>query len=129
MFKGEATFWWEIVEWLLPANGEEPILWDAFVEAFYDKYFPESVRDQKEGEFLALDQGSMFVAAYKTKFIELARFAPHIVINEPTRARKFLWGLKLGICTWLVSFLLKQYFDVVNQALVVEQDNGDFRKV
>lgn len=77
-----------------------------FVEAFYEKHFPKSVLHQKEVEFLALDQESMSMAAYEAKFKKLARFSPHIVIDEPARACKFLQGLRLGIRTRLAPFLL-----------------------
>lgn len=94
------------MEQLLLVNGEEPILWEAFQEAFYEKYFPESVRHQKKAEFFSLTQGSIFVAVYKAKFTELAHFAPHIIIDEPTLARKFLRGLRPRIRTRLIPFLL-----------------------
>ena len=42
------------------------------------KYFPDSVRQQKIGEFIHLEQGNMTVAHYEDKFIELSRFAPHL---------------------------------------------------
>lgn len=105
MLEGEATFWWERVERLLLVGGEEPVLWKVFLEVFYEKNFPVSVRHQKEAEFLELIHGNMFVAAYKAKFIELARFTPHIA-DEPTRARNFLRGLSLEIRTRLMPFLL-----------------------
>lgn len=63
---------------------------DAFVEAFYEKYFPESVRHKKEVKFLTLDHESLSMAAYGAKFTELAHLALYIVIDEPTRASKFL---------------------------------------
>lgn len=129
MIEDEATFWSEMVERLLSANGEEMILWGTFVEAFYEKYFYELVRDQKEVEFLALTQGSLYVAAYEARFTELSRFVPHITTDELIRAHKFLRDLRLGIRTWLVPFLLMQYADVVNRALVVELDNDDYKRV
>lgn len=83
-----------MVERLLLANDEKLVLWEALSEAFYEKYFSESVRHQKETEFLEFTQESMSLAAYEAKFTELACFAPHIVIDETTRAHKFLRGLR-----------------------------------
>lgn len=120
MFEGEASFWWEIVELLLSVNGEETILWDTFVVAFYKKYFLESVRHQKEAEFIDLEQGSMTVASYWAKFTELACFAPYMITNKPARVSKVQRGLKQGICIRLAYFLLIQYFDIINRALVIE---------
>lgn len=98
------------------------------MDVFYEKYFHMSVR-QKETEFLDLVQGNGTVAAYEAKFTEFARFAPYIVANEPTRARKFLRGLRPNIRTRLRPFLLTQHSDVVNRALVVKQDTDDYQKV
>lgn len=38
---------------------------------------------------------------YKTKFTDLARFAPHLVENEARKAYKFEHGLRDGIRTTL----------------------------
>ena len=40
---------------------QRPIIWSQFREAFY-KYFPDSVRRQKVGEFVCLEQGNLTVA-------------------------------------------------------------------
>lgn len=60
------------------------------------------------------------MAAYEAKVTELARFAPYILADELIRAWKFLQGLRPNIRTRLTTFLLTQYSEVVNQALVVE---------
>ena len=58
------------------------------------KYFPNSVRRQKMGEFIRLKQGNMTVAQYEVKFTELSRFAPHLITTEVDKAMKFQDGLK-----------------------------------
>lgn len=82
---------------------------------------------QKEVEYLNRVQGNELMAAYEAKFIELARFAPHIIANELTRARKFLCGLRPSIHTKLTPFMLTKYSNIINRALVVE-NNENFRK-
>lgn len=59
------------------------------MKAFYEKYFPESLRDKKEGEFLTLEQGSTTMDKYEAKFTELSRFAPHMVADAVMKAKKF----------------------------------------
>lgn len=86
-------------------GGDESISCEAFLEIFYEKYFPMLARHQKEAKFLKLIQGNWTVTAYEAKFTELARFAPHIVVDEPIRARKFLRGLRPNIRTRFTPFL------------------------
>lgn len=68
------------------------------------------------------------MVGYEAKFTKLAHFAPHIVVDESTRARKFLHGLRPGIRIRLAHLLLTQYSNIVNRALVVEQDSEDFKE-
>ncbi|RYR78549.1 hypothetical protein Ahy_A01g003373 isoform A [Arachis hypogaea] len=51
------------------------ISWATFKEAFYKKYFPLSVRESKEMEFLQLRQGRMSIAEYTEKFERLCKFS------------------------------------------------------
>ncbi len=48
--EGEAEHWWKMTKAGLEAKGK-PLTWTNFLEAFYEKYFPNSVRDKKELEF------------------------------------------------------------------------------
>lgn len=59
-----------------------------FLDAFRENYFLKSVRDE-EVEILELTQGSMTVFQYKIKFTELVRYAPHIVLDDTRKAKKF----------------------------------------
>ncbi|GFS35915.1 hypothetical protein Acr_00g0042660 [Actinidia rufa] len=63
-------------------------LWPRFLEVFNEECFPEMVRDQKVQEFLNLKQGNMIVVEYNAKFMELSRYAPHIVSTESRKARR-----------------------------------------
>ena len=47
----EAEYWWQGNRQLMEARGEI-INWTSFKESFLKKYFPVSVRNQKETEFL-----------------------------------------------------------------------------
>ncbi|GFY96878.1 hypothetical protein Acr_11g0011840 [Actinidia rufa] len=92
MFEGAALIWWQLKKPL------EPLwLWPRFLEVFNEEYFPDMVRDQKIQEFLNLKQGSMIVVVYNAKFMELSRYAPHIVSTESRKARRFEAGLQWNI--------------------------------
>lgn len=95
-------------------------MWDAFVDAFSKKYFPEMVRHQKEAKFLYLVWWDLSVAAYEARFTELTRFVPYVIADEPMRTRKFLRGLRPGIKNQLSPFMLNQYSEAVSRALAVE---------
>lgn len=66
-----------------------PIMWAWFKTEFLNRYFPPNTREAKGREFTNLVQGSMTVKEYAAKFIELSRFAPHLIPNEEKKARKF----------------------------------------
>ena len=49
MLNNEACYWWETAKHLLVTLGDrEVILWNPFVNAFNEKYFPLMYRKQKE---------------------------------------------------------------------------------
>eukprot|EP00261_Vitis_vinifera_P040692 XP_019081935.1 PREDICTED: uncharacterized protein LOC109124301 [Vitis vinifera] len=85
MLDKEADHWWRMTRRLLEDQG--PITWRQFREAFYKKYFPDSVRRQKGGEFIRLEQGDMTVAQYEAKFTELSRFSPQLIATEEEKRR------------------------------------------
>ena len=75
--------------WMMTRESNLGLTWARFLELFYDKHFPLSVRNRKATEFQMLTQGSKTVAEYDRAFTELARYAPHMVDNEYRKARKF----------------------------------------
>ena len=61
MLEGEeANRWWAYEQRLLHEAGTQ-VTWEAFSKAFYEHYFPNSIRDQLESKFLKLIQGSKTV--------------------------------------------------------------------
>ena len=91
-FEGAGLIWWQLKKPL-----ELLWLWPRFLKVFNDEYFPEMVQDQKVQEFLNLKQGNTTVVEYNAKFIELSRYAPHIVSMESCKARRFEAGLRWNI--------------------------------
>ncbi|XP_042939461.1 uncharacterized protein LOC122274490 [Carya illinoinensis] len=86
-----ANGWWKATRGFIQQElGEAtPISWNKFKEAFNDRFFPVSIREAKAREFANLKQGTMTVRQYASKFVELSRFAPHLVHTEALKAEKF----------------------------------------
>ncbi|XP_057952368.1 uncharacterized protein LOC131146651 [Malania oleifera] len=95
---GEAKRWWRSAKMVEEQRPEpEVVTWSRFKEVFFDRYFPAVTRAAKVEEFLQLTQGPMTVRQYAVKFVELSRFAPRMVPNEPLKARMFERGLRQSI--------------------------------
>ena len=129
MLKGVAKHWWRSTKKTVPLEEDEILTWTVFLDAFYEKYFPESVRDEKEVEFMELIQGNKTVLQYEAKFTELSRFAPHIVADDVRRAKKFQRGLRPSIRTRMAALRLKSYSEVVETAKVVEKECEDYQRI
>ncbi|XP_028067871.1 uncharacterized protein LOC114270533 [Camellia sinensis] len=115
-FKDNPQEWW-----LLTLAKEEITTWARFLEVFYEKYFLDSLREQKASEFIHLEQGTMTVAEYESKFTQLARFATYVIPTETRKARKFEAGLDAGIKDRLEVLKLPTYAEVVDRAYIAEK--------
>ena len=71
------------------------ITYDIFRDAFYQKYFPASVRNAKELEFMHLHQGNSSISEYIAKFEELCKISSIYQRNpdEVWKCVKFEGGL------------------------------------
>ena len=85
----DARRWWMLVQ-----NDNKDVTWTRFLEIFYENYFPQYVRDRKLAEFMELKQGSKSIDEYEAQFIELARFARHMVDTDYKKASQFEGGLR-----------------------------------
>ena len=74
----------------------------------------------KKKEFLALKQGSMSVAEYHDKFIQLSWYAPTKVEEDDKRQELFMEGLNDGIQYQLLSHSFANFQLLVDKALVIE---------
>ncbi|KAI3763911.1 hypothetical protein L2E82_13911 [Cichorium intybus] len=97
MLKGEALYWWQMEKVTRGADQARRMTWDEFKDIFMKKFCPRTSIKQLEEEFLRLEQGSMTVREYTTKFIENARFAEFYVATEGRRVERYIWGLKTSI--------------------------------
>ena len=95
MLEVDVEFWWVGMKRLLE-HAQASISWEVFKNVFYEKYFPASVRNAKELEFMRLQQGNMGVSKYAAKFEELCKFSTIYQHNpdEVWKCIKFEGGLR-----------------------------------
>jgi len=91
----------------------EAATWDVFTKAFLDKFFPETAKFEMERRFTSLTQGSRSVDDYAAEFTRLSRFAPALVADEATRARRFKSGLDFSILENVASLRLPTFDEVL----------------
>ncbi|XP_028055936.1 uncharacterized protein LOC114260078 [Camellia sinensis] len=115
-FKDDAQEWW-----LLTLEKEDIVTWVRFLEVFYEKYFPDSLWEQKVSEFIHLRQGTMTVAEYESKFTQLVRFATYVIPTEARKVRKFEAGLDPEIKDRLEVLKLPIYAAVIDRAYIAEK--------
>ncbi|KAF7127442.1 hypothetical protein RHSIM_Rhsim11G0091100 [Rhododendron simsii] len=117
--QGEVHRWW-----LQQRKREQNMNWVRFKEVFYEKYFPQTLKDNKCTGFINLKQGdNMTVSEYDKAFTDLSQFAPHMISTENLKARRFEEGLKDGLRKPIKMLRLPTYTDVLNVALMSETDN------
>ena len=123
MLQAEAENWWDSTRAGMEARGNQ-ITWEAFRNVFLDKYFPHSLRIQKETEFLQLQQGDMSIGEYVAKFEELARFSWYLK-SDPEgewKAIKFEQGLRPDILNMVGTLEIRDYSTLVNKCRVAEKN-------
>ena len=96
--------------------------WASFSNLFMEKYIPWTLRDRRRDEFLSLEQGKMFVAAYEAKFHALSRYATQLCFSPQERIRRFVKGLRsdLQIPALQVAAAAKSFQEVVHFVIEVE---------
>ncbi|XP_047312468.1 uncharacterized protein LOC124915721 [Impatiens glandulifera] len=98
-------------------------------KSFYNTYFPKSLRQEKETEFINLKQRNMTITEYQARFVELAKFAQPWMGSEITKARKFEMGLSPHIRQVMVPFEINTFIEVVDKARLVEWELGITRRI
>ncbi|CAI9767225.1 unnamed protein product [Fraxinus pennsylvanica] len=87
-----------------------------FKEEVMTKYFPQSLRDRREVEFLQLKQGNMSIGEYESKFEQLSRYAMYLVDIEPKKARRLELGLRPEVGGIMASHHTTIYSEVLQWA-------------
>ena len=114
MLKGPANHWYKGE--LRTRQGQEFDSWAQLREALYCKYFTRDKMVQFEKKFINLTQGSMTVDEYEMEFDRLSRYAPKLVDDDQSRARRFEGGLHAHIRRGLAALHLTSYAEVVGRA-------------
>ncbi|GFS43783.1 hypothetical protein Acr_00g0086900 [Actinidia rufa] len=68
------------------------------------------------------------IADYEAAFTNLAEYAPHLVATDEMSARRFEDGLRYEIKRVIRPLVLPTYADVLDHAIIVEQDEIEKRK-
>ena len=117
--EGAADSWWSTVKESHKADAD--FNWDKFKTATREQFYPNFLRRQKENEFLYLKQGRMSVAEYAEKFMELSRFAPHLVATEQARKERFEENLNFHLLERIGASDATTFLEVYNKAANMER--------
>src|SRR3954471_21899657 len=119
--KGPALRWWNTASTYFTTQ-EIPKDWQHFKVAFLEKYFPNSVRTQKEREFQNFKQGDMSVSEYAEKFEDLADYSRQAVYapDELWKIDQFLMGLRADIAHSVSQREFTTYAECLRQCYVAE---------
>ena len=81
----------------------------------------KSLRDAKAWEFELLKQiKGMSVLDYDTRFNQLAKYAPHVVVTDNMKAKQFANGLRDYLFRAVPLIRTSTYSDVLDTALRFE---------
>ncbi|KAK3025084.1 hypothetical protein RJ639_044963 [Escallonia herrerae] len=116
MLEKNANSWW-LMEQRKHEKDREPYTWEKFKEAFIEKYQPKSVQLQKKMDFIKREQGNKSVAECDVEFTDLSKFAPKLIADEESRARKFESGLRHRIKQSVETFELETYTAVLSKQM------------
>ncbi|KAF5443101.1 hypothetical protein F2P56_035689 [Juglans regia] len=79
-------------------------------------------KQQKALDFVNLTQGSMTVDQYAARFMELGRFAPHLIGTEKMQAKKCQDGLQPRIRNQVACLRIENFQELVNLASITEAE-------
>ncbi|XP_040998203.1 uncharacterized protein LOC121244255 [Juglans microcarpa x Juglans regia] len=124
MLQGEVGIWWETKQQLLARESGNLIAltWDRFKIEFANHFFPEMAKLQKVLEFTNLTQGNMAVDQYAARFMEMGRFAHHLISAERMQARKSQDGLQPRIQNQVACLWTENFQELVNVASIIEAE-------
>ena len=116
--KDKADLWWAIVR---ERQHELGFRWGNFKEMIKDHFYPTSLQKAKENEFMQLQQGSMSVLEFASKFMELSRFTPTFVADERLKMNRFEAGLNPIIKERMSVQQYASYVDLYDTAINVKR--------
>ncbi|XP_070033004.1 uncharacterized protein [Nicotiana tomentosiformis] len=93
---GSAKRWWRDYVFTRPADSPA-LTWEQFSQLFLEKFVPITVREEYHRHFECLQQGSMTVSQYETRFVDLTRHSIILLPTKKERVRRFIDGLTYTI--------------------------------
>ncbi|GFY82625.1 hypothetical protein Acr_02g0008650 [Actinidia rufa] len=123
LLTGAASRWWN-----RKGVREPGMNWARFKVIFREKYVPRALQNAKCAEFEHLKQTGKPIVEYEAAFTNLAEYAPHLVATDEMRVRRFEDGLRYEIKRVIRPLVLPTYADVLDRAIIVEQDEMEKRK-
>ncbi|KAF5465282.1 hypothetical protein F2P56_015302 [Juglans regia] len=96
------------------------LTWERFKREFDSCFFPEMAKQQKVLEFENLTQGNMTIEQCAARFMEIGRFAPHLIGIEHMQAQKFQDGLQPRIQNQVTCLQIENFQELVNATSIVE---------
>ncbi|XP_058775048.1 uncharacterized protein LOC131649294 [Vicia villosa] len=119
--KGPVLRWWNTASTYFTTQ-EIPKDWKHFKVTFLEKYFPNSVRTQKERELQNFKQGNMSVSEYAEKFEDLADYSRQAVyaLDELWKIDQFMMGLRADITHSVSQREFTTYAECLRQCYVAE---------
>jgi hypothetical protein len=96
------------------------ITWQEFTESFRNHHIPAGLMRLKKKEFLSLQQGEMSVTEYRDRFIELSRYAPEEVADDPKKQERFMEGLAGPLRYQLTSHTFPSFQHLLDKAITLE---------
>jgi hypothetical protein len=92
-----------------------------FQTEYNRRFFPRAQRQLRAIEFQNLVQGSMSVEQYSARFMELARFALNLILDEESKAESFKNGLTPRVKERVLYHEIKDYARLVEVASLAER--------
>jgi len=112
--KGDAGQWWKFTKGRIGGT------WEAFVNAFQEKFLSPAVREKLRDQFCQLKQSSSSVAEFEAAFTSLSRFAPELVASEERRCIEFEKKLRRGLKLRVGGTMIRDYGRMVDAAAHME---------
>ena len=122
----EADRWWSNTELILRAR-DIPITWEVFLEQFNQKYFPKSVQDEKEAEFLVLRQGDReSFDEYLARYLQLSRYSTYLqrTHDEEWNTERMLRGLRPALRERVAPMRITTFNTAVEVCRVTESSQN-----
>ena len=119
----DARRWWRNTELILQAKGV-PVTWEIFLGQFREKYFPQSVRDAKEVEFLTLKQGEKeSFDEYLAKYLRLSYYSTYLrrMEDEEWSTKRLVEGLSSTLKERIIPQQLTQFNRAVEVCRLTER--------